>query len=329
MLLINNHNEHDAAVNLALEEYVLRNASTDEDLLLLYINAPSIIIGRHQNTWEEINHSFVERNGIQVVRRLSGGGTVYHDLGNLNYSYITPSRPEDFRNFKKFTGPAVQTLAMLGVPAVLSERNDLLIEGRKISGNAQYISRGRMVSHGTLLFNADIAHVSEALKVQVGQFTSKAIKSVRSPVTNISAFLQQPMPIEQFQTLLMAQLFPGEPQPPQYPLTADDWAAIHRLADERYRSWEWTYGHSPDFTVERRVAFSAGDSLFRMEIRQGIIRSVTVSGDAFTGPECERLEKLLIGVRYRGADIVQACKNEAGQGAFLGLDLQLLGASLA
>ena len=173
MLFVDNQNEHDPAVNLALEEYVLRNAQTDEDLLLFYINAPSIIIGRHQNTLEEINRDYVEEHGIHIVRRLSGGGAVYHDLGNLNFSFLTGYQPENFRNFKKFTEPVIRALAKLGVLAELNGRNDILVDGRKVSGNAQYLSKNRMVSHGTLLFNSDLSHVTGALHVKDEKITSK------------------------------------------------------------------------------------------------------------------------------------------------------------
>jgi lipoate---protein ligase len=306
MRFVNNQNEHDPAANLALEEYVLRNAQMDEDLLLLYINEPSIIIGRHQNLFEEINRDYVEQHGIHVVRRLSGGGTVYHDLGNLNFSFITEALAENFRNFKKFTAPVIRALAELGVPAELNGRNDLLIDGRKISGTAQYISKGRMVSHGTLLFNADLSHVTEALHVQEGQFSSKAIRSVRSRVTNICDFLSQPMDIETFKGHLLAQIFPGAAPIPEYTLGVEDWAAVRKMADERFRGWEWTYGHSPDFSVEKRKRFLGGEVVARLDIQQGLIRSVTFSGDFFAHAETSLLEQCLIGARYNPSDISHA-----------------------
>ncbi len=328
MLFVDNQNEHDPAVNLALEEHILRTAQTDEDLLLFYINEPSIIIGRHQNTIEEINRDYVEQHGIHVVRRLSGGGAVYHDLGNLNFSFITESHPENFRNFKKFTEPVVRALASLGITAELSGRNDLLIEGRKISGNAQYIAKGRMVSHGTLLFNSDLSHVSDALNVKAEKITSKGIKSVRSRVANISEFLSQPMTIEVFRQCLLTHIFPGVEQAPEYLVRAEDWAAVHRLADERYRSWDWNYGHSPDFNVEKRQRFPGGEIDARLDVQQGIIRSVKFYGDFFAEVEPETLERRLVGVRYTCDDINRALQDEALERYFSGLDLPSLGAFL-
>jgi lipoate---protein ligase len=322
MLFVDNQNEHDPAVNLALEEYMLRQEQISDDLLLFYINAPSIIIGRHQNTLEEINRAYVEQHGIHVVRRLSGGGAVYHDLGNLNFSFITGSQPENFRNFKKFTDPVIRGLAKLGVQAELSGRNDILVDGRKVSGNAQYISKSRMVSHGTLLFSTDLSHVSEALNVRDSKITSKGIKSVRSRVANISEFLSQPMDIEAFHQHLLAHLFVENPATARVPLSAQDWAAVRRLADERYRSWEWTYGNSPDFNVEKCQRFPSGEIDARLDIQQGVIRSVKFYGDFFAEGDPEELERMLVGVRYNPQDITQALQNVAIGHYFAGLDLQ-------
>lgn len=329
MLFIDNQNEHDPALNLALEEYVLRNAHTGEDLLMLYINEPSIIIGRHQNAFEEINHNYVEQHGIHVVRRLSGGGAVYHDLGNLNYSFITEALPENFRNFKKFTTPLVQALAALGVQAELNGRNDLVIDGRKLSGTAQYITKGRMVSHGTLLFNSDLAQVTEALHAQERMITSKAIKSVRSQVVNISEYLSQPVPIEMFKEHILAHIFPGSVPISEYPLVAEDWTAVRQLAAERYRSWEWNFGRSPDFIVEKRQRFPAGEISAHLEVKEGIIRSVKFLGDFFAKIDPEALEQCLIGVPYRREDITSALQNDDLGQYFPAMDEQAFGAFLA
>lgn len=322
MLFVDNQNEHDPAVNLALEEYVLRSAQTDEDFLLFYINAPSIIIGRHQNTLEEINSSYVDQHGIHVVRRLSGGGAVYHDLGNLNFSFITNYHHDNFQNFRKFTEPVVRSLAKLGVSAELSGRNDILVDGCKVSGNAQYISKNRMVSHGTLLFNSDLSHVSEALHVQASKIASKGVKSVRSRVANISEFISQPLGIEKFRGHLLGTYFEGITEIPIYPLSAQDWEEVHRLAEERYRSWEWTYGHSPDFNVQKKQRFPSGEIDARLNVQQSVIRSVKFYGDFFAETEPEVLERLLVGVRYRQEDIAHALQDVPIALYFSGLDLQ-------
>jgi lipoate-protein ligase A len=186
MLFVDNENQNDASINLAIEEYLIRNIALEDEILLFYINGPSIIIGRNQNTVEEINVDHVRANDIKVVRRLSGGGAVYHDLGNLNFSFIAPNSTDNFHNFRKFTQPVIDVLQAMGVPAELSGRNDIVVAGRKISGNAQYVSGPRMVSHGTLLWNTKLNVVAESLRVKQAKIESKGIKSVRSRVANIT-----------------------------------------------------------------------------------------------------------------------------------------------
>lgn len=324
MIFVDNQNQHDPAVNLALEEYVLRQSPLGEDLLLFYINAPSIIIGRHQNTLEEINREYVEQHGIHVVRRLSGGGAVYHDVGNLNFSVLTEYRPEKFSNFKIFTEPVVRALAKLGVAAELSGRNDILIDGRKVSGNAQYMSQGKMVSHGTLLFNADLSHVSEALHVQESKIASKGIKSVRSRVVNISEFLGKPMQIEAFRDHLLATFFEGEAQIPRYPLSAQDWQAVEKLANDRYRNWDWNYGRSPDFNVQKKQRFTGGEIDARIEVKKGVIEALKFYGDYFAEAETEELERLLVGVRYVRQDVRLALDNVDVGRYFAGMEADVL-----
>ena len=243
MLFIDNRDMHDPSMNLALEEYILRHLPAENDYLLFYINEPSIIIGKNQNTLEEINEEYVRENGIHITRRLSGGGAVYHDHGNLNYSFITKDDGESFRNYRKFTEPVIQALRAMGVEAELSGRNDIQVGERKISGNAQFSTRGRMFTHGTLLFQSDLSHVASALKVNPEKFKSKSTKSVRSRVANISEFLQEPMSVEQFRSTLLSSLYQGA-DVQRYELTEADWQGVRALSEERYRSWDWNYGRS-------------------------------------------------------------------------------------
>ena len=322
MLFVDNQNEHDASINLALEEYMQRKSELHEDLLLFYINAPSIIIGRHQNTLEEINRPYVEEHNIRIVRRLSGGGAVYHDLGNLNFSFITDYQPENFQNFRKFTEPVVRALQKLGIPAELTGRNDIQIEDHKVSGNAQYISRGRMVSHGTLLFNSDLTHVSEALHVHESKISSKGIKSVRSRVGNISEYLKEPMDIETFRQHILHSYFEGSDEIKTYPLNDADWFAVRQLAEERYRNWEWTYGRSPDFNVEKRERFPSGEIDARLDVKKGIIQTAKFYGDFFSELEPEEVEQKLTGVRYEAQAIRQALEGLPIERYFPGQTLQ-------
>lgn len=306
MLFIDNKGIHDPMINLAIEEYVLRNLDVNESYLLFYINEPSIIIGKNQNTAEEINTEYVEENGIKVVRRLSGGGAVYHDLGNLNFSFITKDDGESFHNFQKFTEPVVKALKKLGINAELSGRNDILAEGKKISGNAMFSTRGRMFSHGTLMFNVNVDDVVASLKVKKDKIESKGIKSVRSRVTNIADFLENPITIEEFKSLILKYIFEGSEEVPEYVLTEEDWNKIHEISKERYQSWDWNYGKSPKFNLQNSHRFPVGSIDIRLEVNKGRIESCKIYGDFFGVGEVAEIEELLNGVRYEKEAIADA-----------------------
>lgn len=306
MLFIDNKGIHDPMMNLAIEEYVLRNLDVNESYLLFYINEPSIIIGKNQNTAEEINTEYVEEKGIKVVRRLSGGGAVYHDLGNLNFSFITKDDGESFHNFQKFTEPVVKALKKLGINAELSGRNDILAEGKKISGNAMFSTRGRMFSHGTLMFDVNVDDVVASLKVKKDKIESKGIKSVRSRVTNIADFLENPITIEEFKSLILKYIFEDSEEVPEYVLTEEDWNKIHEISKERYQSWDWNYGKSPKFNLQNSHRFPVGSIDIRLEVNKGRIESCKIYGDFFGVGEVAEIEELLNGVRYEREAIADA-----------------------
>lgn len=308
MLFIDNKGITDPQINLAIEEYALKNLDINETYLLFYINAPSIIIGKNQNTIEEISTEYVEKNGITVVRRLSGGGAVYHDLGNLNFSFITKDDGESFHNFRKFTEPVVHALQKLGVNAELSGRNDLTVEGRKISGNAQFSTRGRMFSHGTLMFDSEIDHVVSSLRVKKDKIESKGIKSIRSRVANISEFLNERISIEEFRTILLKNIFGDIDEIPEYVLTEDDWEKIHQLSKERYQNWDWNYGKSPKFDLQHSHRFPVGSIDVRLNVIKGIIEDCKIYGDFFGVGDVGEIEAKLIGQRYERASIEEALK---------------------
>lgn len=306
MYFVDNKGITDPRINLAIEEFVLRNMDIEkDDFLLFYINQPSIIIGKNQNTIEEINTDYVEDNGIIVVRRLSGGGAVYHDLNNLNFSFLTKDDGNSFHNYKKFTQPVVDALGKLGVNAELSGRNDILAEGRKVSGNAQYSTRGRMFSHGTLLFKTDVDAVVSSLKVRKDKIESKGIKSVRSRVGNISDYLKEPMTIQDFRMEILKSIFGGEDKIQYYELTEDDWKKIHEISEERYQKWEWNYGKSPRFNIQKTNRFPSGGIDIRLEVNKGIIEEIKIFGDFFGVGDVADIEKLLVGVKYDRTSIAE------------------------
>jgi lipoate---protein ligase len=309
MLFIDNKGITDPRINLAIEEYALKNLDINETYLLFYINKPSIIIGKNQNTIEEINTEYVEETGITVVRRLSGGGAVYHDLGNLNFSFITKDDGESFHNFRKFTEPVIKALKKLGVNAELSGRNDIEVEGRKISGNAQFSTRGRMFSHGTLLLDSEIEHVVSALRVKKDKIESKGIKSIRSRVANISEFLEEKVTVEEFRQLLLTNIFEGLEEIPEYVLTEEDWKKIHQLSEERYQTWEWNYGKSPKFNLQHSHRFPVGSIDVRLEVNKGIIDHCKIYGDFFGVGEVQDIEECLKNVKYERASLDKALED--------------------
>ncbi|PKR86694.1 lipoate--protein ligase [Heyndrickxia camelliae] len=309
MLFIDNKGIHDPQINLAIEEYALKNLDPNETYLLFYINQPSIIIGKNQNTIEEINTEYVDKNGIIVVRRLSGGGAVYHDLGNLNFSFITKDDGESFHNFLKFTEPVIKALKKLGVDAELSGRNDIQVGERKISGNAQFSTRGRMFSHGTLMLNSELENVASALKVKKDKIESKGIKSVRSRVANISEFLDKKITIEEFRQLLLESIFEGQNPIPEYKLTDEDWEKIHKLSKERYQNWDWNYGKSPKFNLQHSHRFPVGSIDVRLDVNKGLIETCKIYGDFFGVGDVEDIENKLTGVRYERHEIEKALED--------------------
>ncbi|WP_071459091.1 lipoate--protein ligase [Bacillus massilinigeriensis] len=308
MLFIDNNGITDPHINLAIEEYALKNLDVNETYLLFYINEPSIIIGKNQNTIEEINTDYVERNGIHVVRRLSGGGAVYHDLGNLNFSFITKDDGESFHNFRKFTEPVINALEKIGVEAELSGRNDILAGGKKISGNAQFATRGRMFSHGTLLFDSEMENIVSALKVKKDKIESKGIKSIRSRVANISDYMEKKLNIVEFRDLLLKNIFAENEEIPQYKLTEEDWKQIMELSKERYQNWDWNYGKSPKFNVQQSHRFPAGSIDVRLEVNKGRIESCKIFGDFFGVGDVSDIERQLEGIKYEIAALEETLK---------------------
>lgn len=299
MYFIDNKGITDPRINLAIEEYALKTMDVEKDsFFLFYINEPAIIIGKNQNTIEEIDTDYVDINGVHVVRRLSGGGAVYHDHGNLNYSFITKDDGDSFRNFKKFTQPIVDALKEMGVDAELSGRNDILAGGRKISGTAQFTTRGRMYSHGTLMFNSEIDAVVSALKVRKDKIESKGIKSIRSRVANITEFMDKPMSIEEFKLTLLHSIFGGEEHVQTIELTEEDWVNINALSKERYGNWEWNYGKSPAFNMSHSERFPTGGIDVRLQVKNGVIEDANIYGDFFGVGDVTDIEKRLVGATY-------------------------------
>jgi len=296
MLFVDNKNITDPRLNLALEEHLLRNLDVAEPILLFYINEPSVIIGRNQNTLEEIDPNYVKAAGIHVVRRLSGGGAVYHDLGNLNFSFITQGK-EDLHNFAKFTGPVIRVLGRLGVEAELRGRSDIFLTDKKISGNAQYSTSGRMFSHGTLLFDTDLEVMLKALNPRQIEIESRAVQSVRNYVTNIRELLPREMDIHEFRQALVRGIFDGQ-EIPQYELSEAEWQQVHQISANRYQQWDWNVGHSPKFNVNKSEQLPVGKIDVRIFVNKGRIETIRIYGDFSGKADVAELERQLTGLRY-------------------------------
>ncbi len=290
----------DPCYNLALEEYVLEHRRQG-DWLLLWQNANTVVIGLNQNAAEEVNASFAAAHGVTVVRRMTGGGAVYHDLGNLNYSFIGDAGDSRALSIRRFAEPVCRALAAMGVEAELSGRNDILVAGKKVSGAAQRITGGRILHHGTLLFDSDPAMITGVLHADPAKFSSKSAKSVRSRVGNIRDSLPAGADLAQFRQRLLQELTRDGLIPET--LGDAELAAVRKLADEKYRSWDWTYGRSPNYEYRNRGRFPGGSLEVRMDIRHGLIRDLVFFGDFMATAPLTGLCEALRGTRLRAEAI--------------------------
>lgn len=290
--------------NIALEAYAFRELRDEDELFILWINEPTIVIGKHQNAIEEINKAYTDEHGIHVVRRLSGGGAVYHDLNNLNYTIISNKAEEGAFDFKTFSQPVIETLADLGVTATFTGRNDLEIDGKKFCGNAQAYYKGRMMHHGCLLFDVDMTVLGNALQVSKDKIESKGVKSVRARVTNILDELPEKMTVEAFSEQLLNKIKEQYPDMTEYVLSEADLENIQNLADNQFATWDWTYGKSPDYTIKRSVRYPAGKLTSYVKVEKSVITGLKIYGDFFGIKNVSDIEEELIGIRYEYQDIL-------------------------
>lgn len=315
MLCIFDHNT-DPAFNLAAEEYVLKNF-TDE-VFMLWRNANAIIVGKHQNTLSEINSEYVKEKKIKVIRRLSGGGAVFHDLGNLNFTFIMNGEGEKLIDFRKYTLPILEVMQKLDIPARFEGRNDLTIDGRKFSGNAEHIHRNRVLHHGTLLFSSLMSDLTQALNAKPEKFQDKSVKSVRSRVTNISEHLKQPLDVMGFASLVMEHIMEMYPDAKDYSYTDSDITAINNLKEEKYDTWEWNYGYSPVYNYMQSLKTNGGTVEVSMDVDRGIIKDLKFNGDFFNKRDISELENLLINRKHDLETISDLLNDHAIEEYFIG-----------
>lgn len=289
----------DPYFNLALEELLTKDASITDEILLLWQNDNTIVVGVNQNTIEEVSNDYVRQHHVNVVRRLSGGGAVYQDLGNLNFTFIFNKNQDNARNYALFTQPIIDVLQKLGVPAKFSGKNDIEVDGKKISGNAQYNYKNRIMHHGTILFDVDMSILPQALNPDLLKLQSKGIKSVKARVTNILPLLPNKITVEQFKDLIVQHLQAVSKAQIVYP-SAELIAQAAALADAKYRTWAWNYGNSPEFNLTNKVRLDGKGTVdVRLTVEQGLIKAAKIYGDFLGSSGTKLLEDKLLNQTYR------------------------------
>lgn len=291
------------AFNLALEQYVFDALPRDRNWFMLWRNHNAIVIGRHQNTLAEINEEAVRERNTTVVRRLSGGGAVYHDLGNLNFTFIQDAVQGGQLDLGLFCRPVAQALQAMGVDAQVNGRNDITIDGQKFSGNSQYVREGRVMHHGTILYDSDLEAVGQVLRADPEKIQAKGVRSVRARVTTVRAHMPRPVPLEQFKARLLEEISRERPMEP-YALTPADIAAVQAIQAARYDRWEWNYGISPPCDIlRRRRVEGCGTVEARLHLEGGKIVSAAFFGDFFSAAGPDGLSSLLQGCPLRKEDL--------------------------
>ncbi len=299
----------DPHFNLALEQYVFDEMDKNKSYVMLWQNENAIIIGKHQNTIQEINTKYVKEHQISVVRRLSGGGAVYHDLGNLNFTFIVSEDGLEQFDFGTFCKPVVQALQCLGVAATLQGRNDMMIAGKKFSGNAQYAKHGRVMHHGTILFDSDLTVMQKALQVSEDKIKSKGIASVKSRVTNVKPYLKTDVPLAYFKQIFLEKL-QEQQKIETHIFTPQELEAIETIQKQRYDTWEWNYGASPQYDiVKHRRIEHCGTFDIHMNVKNGMITAFDIFGDYFGNGNKADLQKILQGVALEEKALQQVLQN--------------------
>lgn len=294
-MIIINRPQTDPFFNLAAEEYLVKN--TSEPLFMLWQNTISVVVGKHQNALKEVNHRFLKNENIPVLRRISGGGTVFHDLGNLNYSFIDFGSRESLVNFKKYSQPILQVLQNLGVDAQLIGKSDLKIDGLKFSGNASHVYKNTVLHHGTLLFSSELDLLDMSLKAIEKNYHDKAVKSIRSEVTNIQSHLKEPMTLEEFRQEIINFVLISFPNTTIREFTKLEIDEIQKLANEKYKSWEWNFGYSPRYQMNCTIISESKAIEFKLSVKNGSIESIDFSVESDS--EILKLKEILVGTLHQ------------------------------
>nr|WP_320117776.1 lipoate--protein ligase [uncultured Marinifilum sp.] len=288
---------HNPAFNLATEEYLLKNY--EDDFFFLYSNTPTLVVGKHQNTLAEINLEKTEKENIPVHRRLSGGGTVFHDEGNLNYCFIKKGEKGKLVDFQKYSQPIIDTLQNMHIDAKFEGKSDLTIDGKKFSGNASHVYKNKVMQHGTMLFSSDLKRLNQLLKVNPLKFKDRGVRSIRSKVTNISDYLCDPINLSEFSKKLILQVKASFPTAKEFLLTAQDKEQIEILMQEKYNNWEWNYGYSPNYEFEKLCNLKGGLILeLNLSIEKGFIKKIELNGNCIHHESISGFKEALSGIHH-------------------------------
>ena len=323
MLYIVNHS-HDPYFNMAVEEYLLYELELSEHYLTLWQNRPTVVVGRNQNTWDEVNLEFIKEHNVAVVRRLTGGGAVYHDQGNLNFTFIFKNQKKCNYDFARFMSPVVDALKRLGLPATIDGRNDITINGKKVSGNSQYRRKDRVIHHGTLLFDVNLDNLEKSLKVSRDKLSKRGVSSVRSRVINIRELLSSPPEMDEFKGLIKEALmlaFGGGQG--DYCLITADLRRIEELKRDKYKSWNWNFGASPSYNIKKSERFPWGKLDILLDVRDGEIAGCKIYGDFFGREDLSLLEKALENVPFQKDGIKKALQSVEPENYIPGLSREV------
>ncbi|MFC2662593.1 MAG: lipoate--protein ligase [Eubacterium sp.] len=306
----------DVYYNFGLEYYFTVEKRMPEPVFLFWQTTPTLMIGKYQNTREEIDLDYADAHGIHIVRRLSGGGTIYTDEGGWQYSFITQGDAGEI-DFQKYLTPVLKALRDLGVPAEFNGRNDLTADGRKFSGTAQYKLKDATVHHGSLLFDTDVEAMVKATTVDEYKLVSKGIRSIRSRVCNLSEFLPEGMTAQEFKKLMVSAILGDDGT--VYTVTPEDDARIRQLGDEKFRSWDAVYGHDPKFQLVQKKRFPGGQLRAALNVKKGKIDQIRFTGDFFSASDIQALEKRLQGVEFRKDEILPVVRESLAGGGIMGI----------
>jgi lipoate-protein ligase A len=295
---------HDPFFNLAAEEYLLQNRK--EDFLILSINDPCVIIGKHQVIHREVNTRFIEERKIPVIRRISGGGTVFHDRGNLNFAFIKQSVAGKQVDFRLYTQPVINFLSSEGVKAVFEGKNALTLDSQKISGNAEHVFRERVLHHGTLLFDASLDDLSQSLNAKSDNYSTRAVESNRTTVTNLKGRLRNIKDIDAFRASMLNYYLHNIANIQTYRITEVERSAVRSLAELKYRTWEWNYAYGPPYTFNNWFEVDGKSYQCRLKVKDGIIWECDIEGNE----KMKAAGKKLIGCRHMYSDVLKKFRAE-------------------